>query len=326
MRTGTLKSDTLLLLAAVVWGFAFVAQRVGMDYVGPFTFNAVRFALGALVLVPFVVAGRKASSENSENRGHGTTESCFSSDALPGTPANEADVGTSGGIRQFRSPPSILAVLAGLVLFAGASLQQIGIVYTTAGKAGFITGLYVILVPILGLLWKQRPGWGTWVGVAAATAGLYLLSAAEGLTLAPGDSLVLASAVFWAVHVLMIGWLSPRSNPLRIAAIQFATCSILSWIAAIAVEEIALAGILGAAIPILYGGVLSVGLAYTLQVVAQRKAPAAHAAIILSLETVFAAVGGWLVLGEVLTQRALLGCALMLAGILVSRLSRRSEV
>jgi drug/metabolite transporter (DMT)-like permease len=294
MRATALKSDLLLLLAAAVWGFAFVAQRVGMQYVGPFTFNAVRFALGSLVLLPFLAAGSKTWGQTA------------------GSAASQH--------RETRGLPPVL--LAGVVLFAGASLQQIGIVYTTAGKAGFITGLYVILVPILGLLLKQRPGWGTWVGAVVATLGLYFLSVTEGFRLAPGDSLVLASAVFWAAHVLVIGWLSPRFNPLKIAAAQFATCSLLSWVAAIILEEIRLGAILDAALPILYGGVLSVGLAYTLQVVAQRRAPAAHAAIILSLETVFAVFGGWLILSELLTTRALLGCALMLAGILLSQLTR----
>jgi drug/metabolite transporter (DMT)-like permease len=296
MRARALKSDALLLLAAVIWGFAFVAQRVGMQYVGPFTFNAVRFALGALVLVPFTIREQRRLDASREDR------PC---------------VGTRQVI--------LGSVLAGAVLFLGASLQQIGIVYTTAGKAGFITGLYVILVAVLGLFVGHRPGVGTWLGAVSATAGLYLLSVTEGLRPAPGDSLVLASAFFWALHLLVIARFVVEIGPVRLACIQFAVVSALSFVAAFWIEEIAVEGLRGAAIPILYGGILSVGIAYTLQVVAQREAPPAHVAVILSLETVFAALGGWLILDEVLAPRALLGCALMLAGILLSQLGRDSE-
>ena len=285
-----LKSDGLLLLAAAIWGFAFVAQRVGMDYVGPFTFNGVRFALGSLSLVPLLVAGRKRPTPSESAPPHIRTKSLL-----------------------------LLGGLAGIVLFAGASLQQIGIVYTTAGKAGFITGLYVILVPILGLFWRQRPGAWTWFGALCAAAGLYLLSITGRLSISPGDLLVLWGACFWAGHVLIVGWLSPKLGPVRLAFLQFVTCSLLSLLTAVFTEPIALQGICDAAIPILYGGLLSVGVAYTLQVVAQRSAPPAHAAIILSLEAVFAALGGRLILSEALSSRELLGCAFMLVGILVSQ-------
>jgi drug/metabolite transporter (DMT)-like permease len=298
VKSGTLKSDALLLLAAVIWGFAFVAQRVGMQYVGPFTFNAVRFALGALVLVPFILWRSR--------RGAGTNR--------------REDASRPAGFR-----PWMGGCLAGCVLFAGASLQQVGIVHTTAGKAGFITGLYVILVPILGLLFRQRPGRGTWVGAATATAGLYLLSATEGFRLAPGDGLVLGCAFFWAVHVLMIAWLVRTLEPIHLACLQFGIVSVLSFAVALGMESITPEGLTGAAVPILYGGLLSVGIAYTLQVVAQRTAAAAHAAIVLSLETVFAALGGWLILDETLTHRALWGCALMLAGIVLSQLGSGSR-
>jgi drug/metabolite transporter (DMT)-like permease len=295
-KAGALKSDLLLLLAAVIWGFAFVAQRVGMQYVGPFTFNAVRFALGSLVLVPFVRQRPQGRDRREAESGPG-------------------EIGILKG-----------GLLAGLVLFGGASLQQVGIVYTTAGKAGFITGLYVILVPILGLSLGQRPGWGTWVGAVSATAGLSLLSVTRGFAPARGDSLVLAGAFFWAAHVLIIGRLVSRADPIPLACLQFAVCSVLSLAVAFAVETIAVGAIVDAAAPILYGGVLSVGIAYTLQVIAQRSAPAAHAAILLSLETVFAALGGRLILDETLTNRALWGCALMLLGILLSQLTRGSAL
>jgi drug/metabolite transporter (DMT)-like permease len=215
--------------------------------------------------------------------------------------------------------------LAGLILFAGASLQQTGIVYTTAGKAGFITGIYVILVPILGIFLGQRTALGTWIGASGALVGLYLLSVTETLTISHGDLLVLCAAFFWACHVLLIGHLSPRMVPVKLACFQFAVCSALSFLVAIIVETTTLEGLLGGAIPILYAGFISVGIAYTLQVVAQREARPAHVAIILSLETVFAAIGGWWMLNEVLGPRGLVGCALILGGMLLSRLTGKTQ-
>ncbi|MBW2436738.1 MAG: DMT family transporter [Deltaproteobacteria bacterium] len=291
MKVGTYKSDALLLTTAIIWGFAFVAQRVGMDYVGPFTFNGIRFAIGSLSLLPLVVLSRNepASSRN----------------ILPPT-----------GLKTILLGGSAL----GLALFSGASLQQIGLVYTTAGKAGFITGLYVIIVPILGLIWRQQPKIGTWIGAVLAAIGMYFLSVTEQFTIALGDLLVLIGAFFWAAHVLIIGWLSPRINPIKLAFSQYLACSILSLITAAVIEDISMQSISQAAIPILYGGLLSVGIAYTLQVIAQRDAHPAHAAILLSMEAVFAAVGGWLILDEIIAARGLFGCGLMLTGMLLSQL------
>ncbi len=291
MKSGTLKSDALLLTTAIIWGFAFVAQRVGMDYVGPFTFNGIRFAIGSLSLLPLVILSR-----GEHTPGHNILQ-----------PADLKTILLGGGA-------------LGLALFSGASLQQIGLVYTTAGKAGFITGLYVIIVPLLGLFWRQQPKIGTWVGAILAAFGLYFLSVTEQFTIALGDLLVLIGAFFWAAHVLIIGWLSPRINPIKLAFSQYLACSILSLITAAAIEDINMNSIFQAAIPILYGGLLSVGIAYTLQVIAQREAHPAHAAILLSMEAVFAAIGGWLLLGEIISARGLFGCALMLAGMLLSQL------
>ena len=291
MEKQVLKADWLLLLTALIWGSAFVAQRVGMEHVGPFTFNGVRFTLGALALLPLVVRPK------------------------PLVPPEQG--GPSGAGRW-----TLLwgGGLAGVVLFTAAALQQVGLVYTTAGKAGFITGLYVIIVPILGLLWGYRPRWGGWVGAGLAVAGLYLLSVTEAFTLAPGDLLELVGAFFWAVHVLILGWLAPRVRRVRLACLQFSVCALLSLVTAGLFEPITAEGLRGAAIPILYGGLLSVGVAYTLQGVAQRHAPPVHAAVILSLEAVFAAVAGWILLGEVLDLRGIVGCGLMLAGMLTAQL------
>jgi drug/metabolite transporter (DMT)-like permease len=209
--------------------------------------------------------------------------------------------------------------IAGAILFVGASLQQTGIVYTTAGKAGFITGLYVIIVPVLGLFLKRRPGYRTWLGAGVAVTGLYLLSVAGRLTISRGDVLVLISAFAWAAHVIVIGRLSPRMDNIALACLQFATCSVLSLAGALVTEVLALEALVRALVPILYAGLLSTGVAYTLQVVAQRRVPAPDAAIIMSLEAVFAGVGGWLILSETLPFRGLVGCGLMLAGMLLSQ-------
>jgi drug/metabolite transporter (DMT)-like permease len=291
MQTRHLKSDLLFLLSATIWGFAFVAQRMGMDHVGPFTFNGVRFFLGAMVLVPFIYINRKNQIQTSDNS------------------------------HQIHSKRLIIyGSLAGLTIFAGASLQQVGLVYTTAGKAGFITGLYVVIVPIMGLLWGQRTNAGTWSGALMAAAGMYLLSVNEDFSISFGDVLELIGAVLWAGHIHLIGWLSPKTDSLRLAFIQFMVCAAASLMTAAVIETATVAGLAAAALPIIYGGALSVGVAYTLQVVAQRHAHPAHAAILLCLEAVFAAVGGWLILGEVMSGRGMLGCLLMFTGMLVSQL------
>lgn len=287
MNGSVLKANLLLLLTAAIWGSAFVAQRAGMDHVGPFTFNGVRFALGGLSLLPLILVMPK--------------------------PAPSAG----------KAAPRILftgGLLAGAALYFGASLQQVGLVHTTAGKAGFITGLYVVIVPLMGLIWRQRPDLGTWTGAVLAALGMYFLSVTRQFTISMGDLLVLIGAFFWAGHVLLLGWLSPRVDTLRLAMVQFLVCSVLSLGTAFAVETVALSGILDAALPILYGGLGSVGIAYTLQVVAQKDAKPAHAAIILSMESPFAAVAGFFLLGEILTGRGLFGCALMLAGMLLAQL------
>lgn len=291
MNLKLLKNDALLLITAAIWGLAFVAQRVGMRTLGPFAFNGIRFALGSISLLPLLYArSRRPQARRS--------------------PAAHHDP------RLRPLAAFLLATLTGTVLFVAASLQQVGIVYTTAGKSGFITGLYVVLVPLTGLFWGQRAGRGRWVGAILAILGLYFLTITEQFTISRGDALVLAGAFFWAAHVHLIGWLSPRTDAIRLACIQFAVCALLSLTAASVLETVSLSAILATAVPILYGGLFSVGIAYTLQVVAQQEAHPAHAAIILSLEGLFAVLGGWLLIGETLSPRGMLGCALMLAGMI----------
>jgi drug/metabolite transporter (DMT)-like permease len=290
MKTATVKSDLLLLTTALIWGTAFVFQKTGMDHLGPFAFNGIRFILGSLALTPLTLFSLRRSAPVEYQTAPG-----------PGTYLK-------GGL------------LAGLALFGGAALQQVGIVTTTAANAGFITGLYVILTPLMGLFFRQRPGWGTWIGGVLAVAGLYLLSVHGTMSISQGDLYVLIGAFFWAAHMLLIGWLAPRMNPIALAQAQFMVCGVLSLGVALCVESIPLEGVLGAADALLYCGLMSTGVAYTLQVVAQQEADPAHASIILSLEAVFAAVAGWFVLSEVLGLKEMAGCALMLTGMVLSQL------
>ena len=288
-KHNTITADLLLLLVALIWGFGFVAQRAGMEHIGPYAFNGIRFLLGGLCLLPLVLRSQRS----------------------PLISPNQVPLLYAGG-------------LAGLVLFAGATLQQVGIQYTTAGKAGFITGLYVVIVPLIGILFRQVTGMGTWIGAMLAVVGMYLLSVRGTMAIDPGDLLVLIGAFFWAIHVLLLGYLSPRTIPVRLAMAQFFVCGLLSLVIAFCIENITLSAIKEAAIPILYGGIASVGAGYTLQVVVQRRAHPAHAAILLSLESAFAALGGWWLLNEYLSIRGITGCALMLAGMLISQLWPKS--
>lgn len=284
-----IRANLTLLTAAAIWGFAFVAQRVGMDYIGPFTFNGIRFALGGLSLLPLIWYFRQQPYPVS-------------------SPAEKHSAVPMG-------------LLAGLILFIAASLQQVGIMDTTAGKAAFITCLYIVLVPLVGLLLKRRIARSTWAGCAISILGLYLLCIKEDFTISYGDLLELIGALFWTAHILLIDHVSRKVDSLNLAAIQFATCSLLSLTVALLMEKTTFAAVLQAGIPILYGGFGSVGIAYTLQIIGQKNASPAHAALVLSLETVFAAIGGFLILGEVLGNRELIGCALMLTGMVLSQRS-----
>lgn len=284
-----MKSRALLLVTCVIWGLAFVAQRKAMETVPPFTFNAVRFLIGGLSLLPFALVYQRRDTHAS----HPTPR--------------RATIWVGG-------------LITGLALFAAASLQQIGMIYTTAGKAGFITGLYVVLVPILGLALGQRTGKWTWLGALATVIGLYLLTVTETLAIDYGDVLVIASAFFLTLHVLLIARFSARIGALRLSLLQFAVVVIGSFAVAFSFETISIAGLMAGSVPILYTGLLSVGVAYTFQAIGQRDTPPAQAAVLLSLESVFAVIGGWLLLGETLPLRGILGCGIIFAGMTVSQL------
>jgi drug/metabolite transporter (DMT)-like permease len=286
-------SDAILLLTAALWGVGFTAQRSGMDYLSPFTFNSFRFFLGGISLIPLLL--------------------WLPSSALPESTAHARDKPW----KELRA-----GVVCGLVLFLGAAFQQIGIVSTEAGKAGFISGLYVIGVPVIGLLWNQRPGRMIWIGAGLAVVGMYKLSVRDGFTIARGDLLVLISALFWAVHVQIIGYYSMRFQAIRLAFIQFMVCAILNFVVALAMESFTWNDILAAWKPILYSGIASIGIAHTLQIIAQRHSPPSHAAILMSMEAVFAVLAGWLFLGEVLDASSMTGCAFMFTGMILSQLRR----
>ncbi|MGI6336969.1 MAG: DMT family transporter [Eubacteriales bacterium] len=293
MTKKELTANLLLLLTAAIWGFAFVAQKTGAEYVGAFTFNGIRFLIGGLILRP-VIAVLDASRKKS------------------GAPAAS------------RKEPLRAGLIAGLLLFAGASLQQIGILYTTAGKAGFITGLYVVLVPVFGFFLRQRTGKNVWAAVVLAAVGIFLLSVTEAFTVSGGDLLVMVSAVFFACHILCIDRHTAHVDPLRLSSIQFLVTGTLSLLIAVLFEDFT--GLYAALPMILYGGLLSVGVAYTLQVVAQKNARPAHAAILLSMESVFGALGGALILRERMTARGYIGCALVFAAILLSQIRPKETV
>ena len=277
----------ILLLTSAIWGFSFVAQRNGMEYVGPFTFNGVRFALGAASLLPLYYYLKRKN-----------------------------------GVSEIKISDKVLkkGMFLGIVLFIAASLQQIGMIYTTAGNGGFITSLYVVLVPFFLLLQKNKISINVWIGAFIAVIGLYLLSVQGNLSINTGDLLVLISAVFWAMHVILTGRYASSVDIVLLAIIQFSATAIFSLLAAFIIEDIFIYNVLDAAVPIIYGGVFSVGIAYTLQIIAQKKVVAEQAAIILSFESAFAMLGGWLLLNEKLSVRSLIGASFMLIGIIISQI------
>ncbi len=286
MRLTPLRADAILLLAALLWGVSFVPQQLAMTHVGPLTLVGVKFALGALCMLPLL--GRAA--------------------ARPAGPA--------------RRWPWIMGALAGLSLALGSVLQQAGVAHTTVSNAGFITGLYVIMVPILGIAVRRPARAAHWVGALLAVVGMYLLTITESAGIRAGDLLMLASAFFWSIQILIIDRFAPEVDAVRLSIIQFAFTAALAGGLGLLIEAPSWGGVWAARWSILYVGVFSGAIAFTLQIVAQRAAPAAHAAIIFSLEAVFAAVAGRVVLDEQLTGRQLAGCCVILAGILCSQLER----
>ena len=290
MQNRALRADLLMLLTAMIWGSVFVAQTRGMEHVGPFLYSGARFLLATLVLLPLFFwrpGGRDSAAP----------------------PIQPASRGLWFG-----------GLLMGVVLALGINLQQVGLQFTSVTNSGFITGLYVIIVPLLGLFIGHKTGLGIWLGACLAVVGMFLLSVGDGFQVASGDWLQLAGAFVWGVHVLLVGFFAGRHDPLRLALVQFIACAAISLVLAVIFEEIQLQSIIAAGPAILYGGIFGVAVGFTLQVVAQKDAIASHAAIILSLEAVFAAIAGAWLLGESLDVRGYFGCALMFAGMLLAQL------
>jgi drug/metabolite transporter (DMT)-like permease len=284
-RHTTLKYEFLLLLLSALWGGAFAAQQIGMQKgLSPMTFNALRFALGTLTLVP-VVLWRAHHSPSAQLP--------LSKDAMKWT------------------------FWAGVFLFSASALQQMGLQYTSSANSGFITSLYVVFVPLIGLRFKQATSKSLWLGIAICLVGLYLLSIKRGFTLSRGDGLTLACAVLWACQILAIGHVAGKGDSIRIAWLQFGVCTILSSLAALVFETVPSGAITAAMGAITYAGIGSVAIAFTLQVVCQKRCPPAPAAVIMSTEAVFAALAGYLVLGQTLSLREGIGCGFILSGVLV---------
>ena len=283
------KHSFFLFITAFIWGTAFVAQSVGMDFLGPFTFNGTRTLMGGLVLLPFIWLTERRKPREQRR---------------PLLPWKDKTL-LKGGL------------LCGLLLAVASSFQQFGIQFTTVGKCGFITAFYIILVPIFGLFVKRRCPALTWVGVAVALAGLYLLCITESFTVSSGDLLVFCCAVLFSVHILVIDRYSPLVDGVRMSCLQFLVAGALCLALAFIFEEPCWADLLAAWKPLLYAGVFSCGVAYTLQVVGQNGVDPTVASLILSLESVLSVLAGWVILQETLSPRELLGCALVFAAILL---------
>ncbi|HHU18252.1 MAG: DMT family transporter [Anaerovoracaceae bacterium] len=313
MSKEKLIGNIILMLTSIIWGSAFVAQRVGMDYIGPHTFNAARFILAALVLIPVIHFLEKKIRKKLELAA-GTEQK-----KIPFFPDDIDERKTL-----------IKAGLAcGCVLFCGSAMQQIGLVFTTAGKAGFITALYIVLVPIFSLFLRRIPSIKCWIGVALGAIGLYFLTITGTFTIAFGDFVVLIGAGFWAVHLLVIDhFLHKKVDALKLSFLQFSLSAILSTIAALIFEEISITAIIACTIPILYAGVLSGGVGFTLQIIGQKHTNPTVASLILSMEAVFGALFGFLILQEVLNMREIFGCILMFSAIIISQLpdKRKNDI
>ena len=305
-------SNMILGLAAFIWGVAFVAQSVGMEYVGPFTFNAARFLIGGTILISLLVflkngngTGKGSYTGEEEEKNDGKQTGDGVERILP--KKKDSKIGVTGGI------------CCGIALFAGSSLQQIGISYTTVGKAGFITALYIVIVPVLGIFLKKKAGWTVWVSVMIATLGMYLLCMTGGFGIGKGDVYLFLGAIAFSFHILIIDYFSPKTDGVFISCIQFFTAGILAFLAMMLTEQPSWYSIGQAWLPIGYAGIMSCGVAYTLQVVGQKHTDPTVAALILSLESVFSLLAGWAILGQKLSPKELFGCVLVFCAILLAQ-------
>ena len=299
MKQSELKGNLILLLTALIWGCAFVAQSVSMDYVGPFTFQSIRSLMGACVLIPVFLVIDHSKRKN------GTYQAPTASD---------------------KKTQLIAGIICGIIMTIAGNLQQIGIQYTTAGKAGFITAIYILIVPILGIFIKKKVSPRLWCCVGMALIGLYLLSVTEGFSeINKGDIYVLLCAVAFAFHILAVDYFVDKVDGVRLSSMQFFVCGILSGILMLIYETPSIDNILAAALPILYAGILSCGVAYTLQIIGQKYTNPTMASMIMSLESVFAVLGGMILLHETLSLREAFGCVLMFVAILIPQLPEKQK-
>jgi len=281
-----------LLLTALIWGTAFVAQSVGMEHIGPYTFNAARFFVGGLVLIPIVLVVKKTDRQEKS--------------------AEEK--------RLYRKNTIIGGICCGVVLCLASTFQQIGIQYTTVGKAGFITALYIVIVPLLGLFLKKKVTWLVWISTGMAVIGFYLLSISGKVTMNQGDIAVLICAVLFSVHILVVDYFSPKADGVGISCIQFWISAIISAGLMVIFENPQMQEVLAAAKPILYAGIMSCGVAYTLQIIGQKHVEPTIASLLMSLESVFSVLAGWVLLGQVLSIKELAGCALVFTAVILAQI------
>ena len=302
MNKNSLRGESMLFLTAFIWGIAFVAQRVGGNMIGSFTFNAVRMFIGGFTLLPCIYLLRNTTDIKSEQT------------VIKKQRVNKDKKLFVGGI------------LCGTILFIASNLQQIGLSYTTASKAGFITALYIIIVPIIGIFFKKYPSINLWISIFIALCGMYLLCITDGFKISSGDILVILSALAFSFHILAIDYFSSYVDGVKMSCLQFFVCGFLSMIAMFLFETPAISSILHAWIPLLYTGVLSCGVAYTFQILGQKSVIPSIASLIMSLEAVFCAIGGWILLDESLSIKELIGCLLVFGAIILAQFPSSARV
>lgn len=290
------KGGLLLTTAAFIWGTAFVAQSVGMDYIGPFLFNAVRNYIGAAALLPFLVFMQRRDKAEAVK------------------PRRNKKTLITGGI------------ICGIILCAASLLQQVSLQKTSVGKAGFLTALYVVIVPVLSFFIGKKPGAMIWISVCIALIGAYLMSIKGGFVIDGGDLLVIISALFYSIHIMAVDYFSPKMNGVILSCLQFFVCGTLSFFLAFMYEPVNIAGVLKTWMPLLYTGILSSGVAYTLQILGQRLTSPAVASVTMSLESVFAALAGWILLAQTLTLRETMGAVLVFAAVLIAQLPSKKHM
>lgn len=287
-----IKSSLILLLTATIWGVAFVAQSVGMEYIGPFTFNAIRCVLGGLVLIPVILVLRKKKETGAENQEKEDKKTLW-----------------AGGIA------------CGVILCIASNLQQFGIMEASVGKSGFFTALYIVMIPVIGIFIGKRPGIKLWFCVALAVVGMYLLCMKDGsFTIEWADIMLLLCALAFSFHILVVDYFSPKVDGVKMSCIQFFVCGVLSAVGMLFTETPDISNIQAAWLPLLYAGLLSCGVGYTLQIVGQKGINPVIASLIMSLESVISALAGWVILGQVLSPKEILGCVLMFVAIIITQI------